>query len=673
MCGIAGLVRFAGLHPEERGIGAAMAATLRHRGPDDTGSFDDACASLGHTRLSIIDLAGGHQPISNEDGSVWVVFNGEIYNHHTLAADLRSRGHRLRTDCDTEVLVHLYEDYREAFVERLNGMFALAIWDAPRRTLLLARDRLGIKPLYWHDDGRRIAFGSELKAVLAAGDAPRRVDPCALADYLTFGHVPAPRTIFEGVRKLEPGCLARCTPSGVSTRRYWDIPLSDVASDTGRKPASGAAITAGALPTPNRSLPRDDRGWIDAFGALFQDAVAMRMIADVPLGAFLSGGVDSTAVVTAMHRRGSGDVLTQTVGFDESSYDERDAASLVATRLGTDHREVVVRPDAAWAAEHLARHFDEPFADSSAVPTFYLSKVARERVTVALAGDGGDEMLAGYRRYRFDLAEGAIRALCPPWLRRSTAGAAGRLYPKGDWLPRPLRAKVTLQNLAEDDITAHLRSVSLCAGTLPMRLLRPERLAELRGYDPFDRGRELFDRCGSSSLLNRLLYVDMKSLLADDILTKVDRASMAVGLEVRVPLLDHRVVELAARMPTSLKRDGRRDKIVLRETVAGWLGPDVAGRRKKGFDVPVDAWFRGPLREMGEGLLRSPASLCGEWVRPEAVRRVMRLHQKRVQANGHVLWALLNLELWARAYADQASSAPHRTADHRPRVRTGAA
>lgn len=636
MCGIAGMVRFAGLRPDEMRSGAVMAASLRHRGPDEMGAYADGYASLGHARLSIIDLTAGRQPMSNEDGSVQVVFNGEIYNHRELARQLRDRGHLLHTRCDTEILAHLYEDYGDSFAEHLNGMFAVAVWDSRRRRLVLVRDRLGVKPLYWHDDGRRIVFGSELKALLACGDIEQRMDPLALCDYLTFGHVPAPRTILRGVHKLEPGCMAVCTASGSSVHRWWDIPFGE--ANTG---------------------PLDERtavGWTDRFADLLEDAVALRLMSDVPLGAFLSSGVDSTAVVAAMRRRSNDPVLTHTVGFDEPWCDERMAAREVAERLGTNHREIMVRSDAAAAAERLARHFDEPFADSCAVPMLRLSEATRQRVTVALSGDGGDEMLAGYRRYRFDMAEASVRAMCPGWLRGPVAGAVGRVYPKADWLPRPLRARATLSNLACDDITAHLRSVSLAAGMLPDLLLRPEMQGRTRGYDPFTRGRDLFAR-SSSSLLDRLLYVDMKTLMADDILTKVDRASMAVSLEVRTPLLDYRLVELCARMPDRLKLDGRRNKIVLREVVKRWVGADAADRRKRGFDVPVNEWFRGPLRAMGHDLLLSQEAMCAEWIDTETVRRMMRRHQSGVSAHGHILWTLLSLELWSRAYARGEASA----------------
>ncbi len=641
MCGIAGLVRFAGLRPDERDLGAAMAATLRHRGPDEMGGFHDSCASLGHARLSIIDLDAGRQPMSNEDASIWVTFNGEIYNHRELAAGLRARGHQLRTRCDTEVIVHLYEEHGEDFVHRLNGMFAIALWDARRRKLVLVRDRLGIKPLYWHDDGGRVIFGSELKAVLAAG-VDRRIDLCALTDYLTFGHVPAPRSIFRDIRKLEPGCLAVCTDAGSRVRTWWDIPPAGDAHDAPRGGGRLARLeeSEGGFGSEKGDCPK-----LGEFGELIEDATRLRLVADVPLGAFLSGGVDSATVAAAMRRQSAGPVLTQTVGFDEADHDERQAARETAELLGTQHYETLVRADSCTAAERLAWHFDEPFADSSAVPTFYLSQAARERVTVALAGDGADEMLGGYRRYRFDLAEGRVRQMTPAWL-QAVAGAAGRVYPKADWLPRPLRAKVTLENLGVDPATAHLRSVSLRAGTLPGLLLRPEVSNGIRGYEPFRHGRMLYHQYESPHALGRLLYLDMKTLLPDDMLTKVDRASMALGLEVREPLLDYRVVERAARLPPAM----RLGKRALRQVLASWTTPSVAKRRKKGFDVPVDAWFRGPLRPMAHDLLAAPGARLNGWLRPKAVRKLLNEHDCRRRNNGSVLWAIMMLELWARQW-----------------------
>ncbi len=628
MCGIAGLVRFDGLTPAERGVGARMARTLRHRGPDGLGAYEDACASLGHTRLSILDLDHGHQPMANEDGTVWVTFNGEIHNHLELAEELRAGGHVLRTRCDTEVLVHLYEDHGEAFVERLNGMFAAALWDVRRHRLVLIRDRLGIKPLYWHDDGRRIVFGSELKALLVPGDLSREVCPAALQDFLTFGHVQSPRTIYRGVRQLEPGELLCRTAGGACRRHYWDL-------------APGQPASEGSAAEESRR--------IDRFGELLEDAVGLRMIADVPLGVFLSGGVDSAAVTAAMCRRADGPVLTRTVGFDETDHDERRAAADLAGRLGTDHREIVVRADAAGALEVLAGCFDEPFADPCAVPMYHLAAAARQSVTVALSGDGGDELLAGYRRYRFDLAESRLRRVLPGWL-RSTAGGVGRCWPSGGRLPRALRAGRTLENLARDDITAHLRSAAILGGILPEAVLRPE-WRRAGAADPWEKGRACFGRAAGATLLNRLLYVDIKTLMVDGILTKVDRASMAVGLEVRPPLLDHRLVELCAGMPDDLKLRRGRGKILLRRLLARWLGESVAARPKRGFDVPVDAWLRGPLRPMVGDLLLAADARCREWLEPRAVARLAGEHARGRRSYGLPLWALLNLELWARRAA----------------------
>ncbi len=630
MCGIAGAIRFSGLRAGERRLGAVMAATLRHRGPDGEGAWCDGVASLGHTRLSIVDLDAGHQPMGNEDGTVQVTFNGEIYNHRELAAELAAKGHRFRTRCDTEVLVHLYEEVGERFVERLNGMFAIGLWDARRRRLLLVRDRLGIKPLYYAVDGDRVLFGSELKALLAAG-LDRRLDETALVDYLTFGHVPCPRTIFRGINKLEPGTLAIFNAGSVRMQRYWDIPVVD--TDTADAFGDDEELDQHA----------------GVFAALLEDAVRLRRVADVPLGAFLSGGIDSTAVVAAMSRAAAAPVLTHTIGFDRWDHDERDHARRAARRWDTDHRDHLVSADAAELLPKLVRCADEPFADSSLLPTYCLAEATRQRVTVALAGDGADEMLAGYRRYRFDLAESRLRRRLPAMLRR-TAGVLGELYPKADWLPRPLRAKVTLENLACDDVTAHLRSVSMRCGTLPNLLLSPDVRSAACGHDPFARSRDLYARYPRAHPLDRLLYLDMKTLLPDDMLTKVDRASMAWGLEVREPLLDYRLVELATRMPPACKLHGATGKRVLRRVLRHW-GDEPAGiQSKRGFTIPVDAWFRGPLRPMSIDLLTDSGSITRDWLEPRAVRALLREHDAGLRTNGHVLWMLVTLELWGRAF-----------------------
>ncbi len=640
MCGIAGYVCHDGLPDAYRRLGRRMVSTLRHRGPDDLDDVHDRYATLGHARLSIVDLDAGRQPLTNETGSLHLIANGEIYNYRTLREDLIARGHRFRTNSDCEVILHLYEEHGMDFVGYLNGMFAIALWDAAQRKLILVRDRLGIKPLYYSARGREIRFGSELKAILADPRVSAEIDAEAIVDYLTFGHVPAPRSIYRQIRKLEPGHMLIATEAGAALHRYWEMPTD----------------RDGVEEDWDQDATRLHR-MSEAFEALLEDAVRLRLMADVPLGAFLSGGVDSTAVVAAMTRAHAGSVLTHTVGFNDAGFDERDPARTVARLLGTDHRELSVTPDAVGTAQLLAKHFDEPFADSSAIPTYYLSKAARERVTVALAGDGGDEMLAGYRRYRFDMAEHQMRTLAPSWLRRSTCGVAGWLYPKADWLPRPLRAKRTLQNIACDDVTGHMRSVAIQAGTLPDQWLHSDRREGLREYDPFLHARTLFARYPSQHLLNRLLYLDMKTLMVDDILTKVDRMSMAVGLEVRVPLLDHRIVELASRMPPTLKLDGSVGKVVLRKALGRRLNDEIARRPKRGFDVPMDPWFRGPLREMANDLLGCRSSWHREWIRPEVAESLLNAHQKGTGQHGHELWTLLSLELWARTVKDRATDA----------------
>lgn len=638
MCGIAGYIRFGGLRPHETGMGRAMAELLSHRGPDDAGGYEDECASLGHARLSIIDPASGHQPICNENRDVWVVFNGEIYNHAQLADLLRDRGHILRTRSDTEILVHLYEDHGEDFLEPINGMFAIALWDRRRNRLVLARDRLGIKPLYWSYDGSRVLFASELKSILCVPDVRRQVDVQSLCDYLTFGYVPAPRTIFENIHKLEPGMLAVVNAPGLVTRRYWDIPIANCGSkDT----------------TASRSAHDTQTGeqgrWVDRFADLLDEAVQDQLVADVPVGAFLSGGIDSAVVAAAMSRHAHGRVMTHSVGFESHEHDERTAARITAQRLHSDHRELLVRGNAAEALDQLVYSFDEPFADSSAIPMLYLSQVARSRVKVALSGDGADEMLAGYRRYRFDLYEDRLRDCLPGGLLRM-AGWVGHVYPVGHRLPRHLRAKRTLQNIACDGATAHLRSVALMAGELPGLLLRADARRTLVDYDPFTRGRDLYARSAGAPALNRLLYVDMKTLLPDDMLTKVDRASMAAGLEVRVPLLDHRLVALAASLPVQLKLDGARGKVVLRQIASRWLGQDIAERPKRGFDVPIDGWFRGPLRDMACDVLGSGHSFMREWIEPSVAQRLLQQHLGGLRNYGCVLWTMLCLERWAQNY-----------------------
>lgn len=623
MCGIAGYFDGQALTPP--GILQAMTRTLVHRGPDGEGYHVEDGVGLGHRRLSIVDLGGGAQPMANEDGTIHVVFNGEIYNHLELRTDLMDRGHVFRTRSDTEVLVHLYEEEGERLVERLNGMFAFAIHDARRRRLVLARDRLGIKPLYYALRGDRLVFGSELKAILVHPDVPRRLDMTALSDYLSFLYVPAPKTIFQDIFKLLPGhtlVMEPATPPRV--RCYWR-PRFD--------------------PDPGgRTLEET----VEELRSLLTTSVHRRLMSDVPLGAFLSGGVDSSAVVHLMVEAGVDTPRTTTIGFEVEGFDERPRARRVAGTLGTDHVERLVTPDALSVVDALAYHFDEPFADVSAVPTYYLSQVTRERVTVALSGDGGDETHAGYRRYWFEGLENRIRQWIPGRPGRALAGVLGRLYPRAHWLPQRLRARTLLLNLADDPAHAYYRSVTQMSEGEKKRLLAPPRVEALRGYDSSEAFRKLYEGIDAHDPVSRAQGVDLLTYLPDDILTKVDRASMAHSLEMRVPFLDHEAVELAGRIPADWKLNGRQHKYVLKKALRGRVPDEVLDGPKKGFEVPLKHWFRTDLAPLAESLCDREAVVAH--FRPDAVRRLVREHRSGLADHSVALWTLVMFDRWAERY-----------------------
>lgn len=598
-----------------------MTGALVHRGPDGEGVYANGRIGLGHRRLSIIDVAGGRQPIFNEDGSVAIVFNGEIYNYRELAALVETRGHKLRTQSDTETIVHLYEEFGEACLEHLRGMFAFALWDARSQKLLLARDRVGKKPLYFADIGGALIFGSELKALLEHPALPRDIDPLAVADYFSYQFVPAPKTIYCHARKLRAGHCLVVTPNGVSERHYWDIDFS-------------------------QTEQRSEAQWRELLLGEFRSAVGGRLVGEVPLGAFLSSGVDSSAVVAMMSRINSQSVITTTVGFSEEKFSEADDARRFAESLNTDHYERIVTPDAVSVIQKLAWHFDEPFADASAIPTFYVSQTAREFVTVALSGDGGDENFAGYRRYAFDAVENRVRKLAPI---KPLFGALAAVYPKADWLPQPLRAKATLRNLSLDPARAYFNSVYGAMANERDGLLSGDVVSKLRGYDPFQVFAEHYRRPKTDDPISRAQYADIKLYLADDILTKVDRASMAVSLEVRCPLLDHRLMELAARIPSSFKLHGREGKYIFKRAMSGLLPPEVLNRRKQGFVVPLAEWLRNDLRELAESLLFDSATNDG-WLEPVAIRKLWQGHQSRLRDYSRPLWAVLMFRMWQRTF-----------------------
>ena len=570
MCGICGIFEPRSETAIEVAAVKAMADSLRHRGPDDEGFYCAPGVGLGHRRLSIIDLEGGRQPISNEDGSVWIVFNGEIYNFEELNRQYLSTGHTFRTRSDTETIVHLYEELGEACFAQLRGMFGIALWDARRKRLLLARDPIGKKPLFYSWDGQRLLFGSEIKALLEVPGVSREIDLTAVSDYFTFQYIPAPKTIYRNVKKLRAGHYMIVEGSGVREVCYWDLHFDQT-----------------------RELSETE--WCERFLEEFRTAVRLRLVSDVPLGAFLSGGVDSSAVVALMNSFQS-PVTTCSIGFREESYDEAGDARKFAEGLGAKHFEQIVEPHAVNLVSKLAWHYDEPFADSSAVPTYYVSQVARQHVTVALSGDGGDENFAGYRRYKFDQWENRLRSYVPEPVRRTVFGPLGRFYPKLGWAPRVFRGKSTFQSLARDPIEGYFHGISCCPPAMKNDLLSPDLRRQLAGYDSLDVLRYHYDGADTTDPLSRIQYVDIKTYLVDDILVKVDRASMANSLEVRCPLLDHKLMELIAQIPSSLKLRHGQGKYIFKKSLQSILPSEILSRRKKGFAVPVAEWFRGELK-----------------------------------------------------------------------------
>ena len=637
MCGISGLVHSNPGQPVDRDLVRRLTATLAHRGPDADGFLFGPGVALGHRRLSIIDLSTGDQPIYNEDRTKAVVFNGEIYNFRSLRADLEQRGHRFATASDTEVIVHAWEEYGDACVSRFRGMFAIALWDIGQRRLLLARDRVGKKPLYYLHDAERILFASELKALLLDPSVKRALSVESLDDYLTFGSVPAPRTIYQGIQQLPPAHYLVWEDGKIRTVEYWDLQY-------------------------HQASVRTTAEYLEEFHEIFSEAVRLRMISDVPLGAFLSGGVDSTAVVAAMARGSERRVSTTTITFSDSSFNEAPYARTVAETLNTDHREVAVEAHAVDILPTLVWHLDEPFADSSAVPSYYVARAARERVTVALSGDGADELFAGYEwRYGLNLLESRVRQGIPRWLRRGVLGPVSGIWPKGDHLPRALRWKFFLRNVSRDPEDAYFHDMSLFTPGDKRSLLSDGFQRSLNGYTPFAGFRRHFEQVRGLDHLSQILYVDFKTYLANDILVKMDRMAMASSLEVRSPFLDQEVVEFAARLPSDMKFRGRTAKYLLKRYTEQWVPASVIRRPKKGFSIPLSAWLRGDLRSTGEDLLLSERALGRGYFKADQVRALWTRHQQRTQEHPHQIWALMILELWHRLFVDQTpSSAPER-------------
>ncbi|HTE43466.1 MAG TPA: XrtA/PEP-CTERM system amidotransferase, partial [Steroidobacteraceae bacterium] len=593
-----------------------------HRGPDGEGEHIEPGVALGHRRLSIIDVATGQQPLYNEDRSVVVVFNGEIYNYQSLIPELQALGHVFRTRSDTEVIVHAWESWGEQCVTRFRGMFAFALWDQRKETLFLARDRLGVKPLYYSflQDGH-VVFGSELKSLRAHGGLQLRLDPYATLDYLTLGYIPEPRSIYAGTHKLAAGhtlTLRRGAQSAESVR-YWD-----------------PRFTLDAKISVEEAT--------EELTAQLRESVKLRMIAEVPLGAFLSGGVDSSAVVATMAEVSSEPVNTCTMGFDDPAFDESQYALQVAQRYGTKHHWEQVVSDDFDLLDTLAGIYDEPFADSSAMPTYRVCALARKNVTVALSGDGGDEVFGGYRRYLTHLREQKLRDSIPQWLRGSVIAGMSRIYPSMPGAPRALRMRPMLEALARDPVAAYLHEVSALRGPLLQKLLTPKYRRELGGYTTLDVFRRHAANAQTDDPLALIQYLDMKTYLVDDINTKVDRASMAHSLEVREPLMDHQLIEWMGRLPSSLKvRDGQ-GKYLLKRNMRTKLPVEATDRRKAGFAVPLAQWFRGPLRSRVEKLPVSGLLMDSGYFDSNGIRWIVSDHIDGRQDFSVAIWSLLMFE-----------------------------
>jgi asparagine synthase (glutamine-hydrolysing) len=620
MCGIVGTVRRDG-QAAEPALLERMCAALEHRGPDQRGIHADGATGLGIQRLRVVDLEGGDQPIYNEDKSIAVVLNGEIYNFRELRRRLEAAGHRFATAGDTETIVHLYEEEGVDCVRSLDGMFAFALWDAPRRRLLIARDRVGKKPLFYSLGSQGLSFASELRALMQDEEIPREVDEHALDCYLAYGYVPAPLSIFRAVRKLPPATAMLYEGGDVSLERYWQL-------DYGRK---HAVEEASELHAP---LLENLRG-----------AVRKRLVSDVPLGAFLSGGIDSSAVVAAMARETSEPVKTFSIGFDDERFDELAHARAVAELFGTEHEELRVRPDAVSIAPRIARHYGEPFADSSAVPSFYLAEMTRRHVTVALNGDGGDESFAGYTRYAANALAGRLERIPTP-LRRLGAGLAARLPESAEEQGPRNRLRRLGGSLDLDGPGRYERYVSLFD--------REQRAALYGGEPPAALGgsriaaeaiAEPWREAGGEDRLDVLLEVDVRTYLPGDLLTKIDIATMAHSLEARSPFLDPQLMQFAASIPAPMKLRGMEKKRILRDALRAWLPDSILDRPKQGFSVPLAAWLRTDLREYSRELLLDPASFSQQRFRPSAIEALLDEHGAG-RDHSQRIWALLMLELW---------------------------
>lgn len=637
MCGIAGAIWWQPSKAISADTLQRMTDSIRHRGPDADGHYfwppDETRTSqtgvaLGHRRLSIIDVTGSLQPLGNEDGSVQIVFNGEIYNYLELRSDLIRAGHQFRTDGDTEVIVHLYEQHGLDFVNHLRGMFALAIWDAKQQQLIIARDRLGKKPLYYRMEDGRLSFASELKALLQIPDVPRALDRQSVLRFLTLQYVPHPHCMLEGFQKLAPATIGVVQNGHLKLKTWWAPPFDQ--------------------PELNRTRVED---WQDELRSTLTEAVRLRLRSDVPLGAFLSGGIDSTVICGLMQTQLNRPVQTFSIGFPVAAFDEREYARQASRHLGTDHHEAMVTPDALSILPQLIWHYDEPFGDSSAIPTMYLSRMTRQNVTVALTGDAGDELFCGYDRYRAVRLTG-MTDFVPRWMRRLASSVISRIPASAEHRSFRRRLKRLLESLSQDPERRYLNWITIFNSSRLEWLVTPELWKLAQSEDPAACIFDAYSKFPERDFITRTTATDVQTYLPCDILTKVDIASMSASLECRCPMLDHKVVELAARMPIQVKQTMKQSKKVLIETFRDLIPQNIQTRKKMGFGVPIDHWFRAELKPLLHDVLLSDRCLQRGLLNPNAVRTLVEEHTSGKMDHAYRLWNLLCLELWQRMMLD---------------------
>jgi asparagine synthase (glutamine-hydrolysing) len=625
MCGICGFYDYRNHEPADLQVLTGMLDILHHRGPDDSGVYLDRDLALGMRRLSIIDISGGKQPISNEDGTIHTVFNGEIYNYQAVRKQLQSQGHTLATRSDTEVIVHLYEDLGEQCVHRLRGMFGFAVWDAHRRRLFLARDRLGIKPLYYTVSGGRLIFASEIKAILQHPSVEARLDAEALSSFLSLKYVPAPQTMFDGIHALPPGCCLTCDENGVKVRRYWDLSFAE-----------------------SRYGHQSEEVYAEQLKALLRECVQLHLVSDVPFGAFLSGGIDSSTIVALMSQFLDEPVKTFSVGFegDAETFSELPYARLVAKKYHTDHHEVFIRPEHLInLSEKVAWHLDQPIADEAALGNYMVAELASRQVKMVLTGEGGDELFAGYARYAGERLSPLFHRL--PKFAKSLALAGS------ECLPGLRRQKIALNALCQPDEVSRLVNWFPLFNPAAKNALLSDSLKDaLNGQNADSAFGEHLARTDTRDPLHRMLYVDTKLWLPDDLLARGDKTSMAASLEARIPLLDHKLVEFAASLPPGLKVKGLARKYLLKKVAESWIPPEVIHRKKKGFPMPFSIWFRKEARSFLHDAL-SPSTLRRRGLfDPLFVEKLLSEHDTGFANHGSLLWGLLSVELWHRCFLD---------------------